>query len=86
MTNCNSNQKAKEGSPGITPELTMPKIKRPINMAIKLGNGETIEAGKTVANGTVDVPAVLLTPYVVTQENLQELLVDSGYISADDIK
>lgn len=57
-----------------------------IKMALKLGNGETIETSSTVSNGTKDVPAVLLTPYVVTQDNLQELLIDSGYISADDIK
>jgi putative multiple sugar transport system substrate-binding protein len=40
----------------------------------------------TYNNGVKVVPSILLTPYAVDATNYQELVVDSGYISADDLK
>ena len=40
----------------------------------------------TYDNGVKVVPSILLTPYEVDATNYQELVVDSGYISADDLK
>jgi putative multiple sugar transport system substrate-binding protein len=40
----------------------------------------------TYENGVKVVPSILLTPYEVDATNYQELVVDSGYISADDLK
>lgn len=57
-----------------------------LDMAIALSNKETIETNGKVDNGSFEVPSVLLVPQVVTKDNLQEILVDSGYISADDLK
>jgi D-xylose transport system substrate-binding protein len=57
-----------------------------IKMAIALANGETIETNGKVDNGKFEVPSVLLTPEVVTKANLEKVLVESGYMSADDIK
>jgi D-xylose transport system substrate-binding protein len=41
--------------------------------------------GKTVNNGSVDVPAALLTPVVVTKANIESTVVADGFWSADDI-
>ena len=41
--------------------------------------------GRTVNNGSADVPAVLLTPVVVTKVNIQSTIVADGFWSADDI-
>jgi len=40
----------------------------------------------TYNNGVKVVPSILLTPYEVDATNYKELVVDSGYISADDLK
>lgn len=57
-----------------------------IEVAIKLAKEEKIDTNGNVDNGKISVPSVLLEPNVVTKENLKEILVDSGYISEDDIK
>jgi len=57
-----------------------------IDIAIKMANGESLEPNGQVNNGKKDVPSVLLEPKVVTKDNLKEVLVDSGYISEDDLK
>lgn len=41
--------------------------------------------GKTVNNGKIDVPAVLLTPVAVTKDNIQETVVKDGFWSVDQI-
>ncbi|MEP7240459.1 MAG: multiple monosaccharide ABC transporter substrate-binding protein [Devosia sp.] len=41
---------------------------------------------KTYDNGKKVVPSILLTPYEVDKSNYQKLVVDSGYIKADDLK
>lgn len=57
-----------------------------IEMAVKLAKGEKIETNGEVDNGKINVPSVLLEPKVVTKDNLKEVLVESGYISEDDLK
>ena len=55
--------------------------KKAIEMAADLVRGKPIETqGKTIFNNRRQVPSVLLTPYLVTKENLDELLVGSGYL------
>jgi putative multiple sugar transport system substrate-binding protein len=41
---------------------------------------------KTYNNGVKVVPSVLLTPYEVDKSNYQKLVVDSGYIKAEDLQ
>ena len=41
---------------------------------------------ETYDNNVKIVPSYLLTPYIVTAENYQELIIDSGYLTEDDIK
>jgi D-xylose transport system substrate-binding protein len=58
-------------------------------IAYDLAFGITLPAsmsgGKTVNNGSADVPSVLLTPVVVTKTNVEATVVVDGFWSADDI-
>jgi D-xylose transport system substrate-binding protein len=60
--------------------------KRAVQMALELANGTPIDTqGRVVNNGKKDVPSVLLTPFIVTKDNLDERLIASGYLSKDKI-
>ncbi|HSQ65538.1 MAG TPA: substrate-binding domain-containing protein [Polyangiaceae bacterium] len=55
--------------------------RKAIEMALDLAAGKPIAThGRTVSNGRREVPSVLLEPHVVTKENLDEVLIDSGYL------
>ncbi|GBF10359.1 sugar ABC transporter substrate-binding protein [Tepidibacillus sp. HK-1] len=60
--------------------------KKAIEMAIQLANGQKVETNGEVDNGKINVPSVLLEPQVVTKDNLIKVLVESGYISENDLK
>ena len=49
-----------------------------------LVDGKEPDAPDTFNNGTKDVPSQLLTPVTVDKDNVKEVLVDGGYISAAD--
>lgn len=56
-------------------------------MAVKMANKESIqEANAKVNNNQIDVPSVLLEPMAVTKDNIEEALIDSGYLKAEDLK
>jgi D-xylose transport system substrate-binding protein len=56
--------------------------KEAISMADALVRGKAIETnGRTVSNNKRPVRSVLLTPYLVTRENLDKVLIDSGYLN-----
>ena len=57
-----------------------------IEIAVKIANGEKVETNSSVDNGVVKVPTVSLDAKVVTKDNIKEVLVDSGYMSEDDLK
>lgn len=60
--------------------------KKAIAMAKDLAEGKAVDTGgRTVNNGKKDVPSVLLTPYIVTKDNLEERLVKSGYLAKEKI-
>lgn len=60
--------------------------KKAVEMAVQLAQGKPIDTkGKVIPNGKRDVPSVLLTPLIVTKENLDELLVKSGYLAKEKV-
>jgi D-xylose transport system substrate-binding protein len=60
--------------------------RKAVEMALDLAKGKAIEThGRVVNNGKRDVPSVLLTPVVVTRENLEEVLVKSGYLRKEAV-
>lgn len=52
-----------------------------IDAAIKFANNEMIEINETVVN----VSSILLTPVLVTRENLDEVLINSGYLKQNEV-
>jgi D-xylose transport system substrate-binding protein len=60
--------------------------KKAVQMAADLAAGKSIDTkGQVVNNGKKDVPSVLLTPYVVTKDNLDEMLIKSGYLAKEKV-
>jgi len=60
--------------------------KKAIAMAKDLSEGKAIDTGgRTVNNGKKEVPSVLLTPFTVTKENLEERLIKSGYLAKEKV-
>lgn len=60
--------------------------KRAIEMAVALAKGQPIETqGRVVHNNKKDVPSVLLTPEVVTRDNLEQVLIASGYLRREQV-
>jgi|TARA_B110000503_G_scaffold113770_1_gene170850 putative multiple sugar transport system substrate-binding protein len=57
------------------------------SMAIAILNGEEPEVTDTTTydNGVKVIPSYLLTPYIVTVDNYEALLIDSGYIAEADL-
>jgi D-xylose transport system substrate-binding protein len=47
--------------------------------AVRLAKGEKTRANRTVSNGKVDVPAILLKPIVVTRDNIKATVVKDGF-------
>lgn len=56
-----------------------------LEAAIKIAKGEKVETTKTVNNGKIDVPSLLLTPVMIDKSNLDKEVIDSGYLSKDDV-
>lgn len=57
-----------------------------IEVAIKMAKGEELtEANQTVNNNKIDVPSILLTPIAVDKNNLEEVLINSGYLKKEDV-
>jgi putative multiple sugar transport system substrate-binding protein len=54
--------------------------------AVLQGKEPEINDTKTYDNGVKVVPSNLLVPHSVGKDDIQKLLVDSGYIKADDLK
>lgn len=54
--------------------------------AVLTGTEPEINDTTTYNNNVKVVPSYLLIPYTVTKDNYQELVMDSGYLTADDIK
>jgi D-xylose transport system substrate-binding protein len=60
--------------------------KKAIQMSVDMAAGKTIDTGgQVVNNNKKDVPSVLLVPYAVTKENLDKLLIESGYLKKEQV-
>ncbi|MBC7290663.1 MAG: sugar-binding protein, partial [Actinotalea sp.] len=60
---------------------------RTATMVDQIAKGETVEVNdeETYDNGVKVVPTFLIPPVVVTSDNVEEKLVESGFYSADDL-
>ena len=59
-----------------------------VDMAATIANGGEPEVNDSESydNGVKTVPSMLLTPYIVTADNYEQLLVESGYIEASELE
>jgi D-xylose transport system substrate-binding protein len=58
---------------------------RAAELAVKLAKGEDLGADKTVNNGKIDVPAVLLDPIAVDKSNVDSTVIADGFHSKEDV-
>ena len=56
-----------------------------VNAMLK-GEEPQVNDTKTYNLGVKVVPSLLLTPYTVDKSNYEKVLVESGYIKADELK
>ena len=54
-------------------------------VAVKLANGEKVEAEGSINNGKMDVPFIKLDPIMVDQENIMDTVVKDGFHSYEDV-
>jgi D-xylose transport system substrate-binding protein len=59
--------------------------KEAVKTAQKMLNGENIEATHRVNYEKIDVPSILLSPVAVDMNNIDEVLIDSGYLKKEDV-
>jgi D-xylose transport system substrate-binding protein len=62
--------------------------KKAVEIALMMVKGEdflTLAGGATMKNDVKDVPAVLLPAHLVDRNNLDALLIDSGYLKKEDV-
>ncbi|WP_326513798.1 sugar ABC transporter substrate-binding protein [Clostridium intestinale] len=56
-----------------------------VNASIKLVNGESLDTNAIINNGFKDVPAIILPPTLVTRYNIPETIINTGFLSPNDI-
>lgn len=54
-------------------------------LAVKLAKGEDVGADKTVNNGKIDVPSILLDPIAVDKSNIDATVIADGFHSKEDV-
>ncbi|MBA9026376.1 sugar ABC transporter substrate-binding protein [Peribacillus huizhouensis] len=54
-------------------------------LAVKLAKGEEIEVERIVNNGKLEVPAILLSPIAVDQNNIDETIIADGFHSREEV-
>ena len=68
------------------------KLQRRQNLSVRLGNGEDISkeengisVNETFNDGSNDIPYYKITPVAVTAENLDEVIIDGGFHTREDV-
>ncbi len=61
------------------------EAKTAIDVAVKLAKGEAIDINGYVYNGKIDVPSILLEPIAVDKNNIDSVLIKSGYLKKEDV-
>jgi D-xylose transport system substrate-binding protein len=64
---------------------TRKQAKVALETAIALVNGESVEADNTMNNGLKDVPVVELQPELVTKDSLDEVIIDRGIYTREEV-
>jgi D-xylose transport system substrate-binding protein len=59
--------------------------KSAIDAAIKLAKGEVVNTNTTVNNDKINVPVILVNPIAIDKNNINSVLIGSGYYKKEDI-
>ena len=59
--------------------------KAAMDAAIKLYNGEAIKITRTINNGKIDVPSILIAPIAIDNTNIDKVIIDSGYYTKEEV-
>ena len=74
-----------DGSQGMTVfKDPRTRVEAVVAAAVAFLGGGSPAVNTTFANGTIDVPSMLLAPVTVTRDNVQAALIDTGYYRASD--
>lgn len=57
-----------------------------VNLTLQALSGEEVEVNSTYNNGVFDVPSMAIDATIITVDNYEAELVDSGYIAAEDLQ
>ncbi len=75
-----------EGTQGMTVFKDTRELgKAAIAAAVKMAKGEDPGVNNKVNNDKMDVPSILLTPLAVDKDNIDKVLIESGYLKKDDV-
>jgi D-xylose transport system substrate-binding protein len=56
-----------------------------IEAAIKLANREAVDVNGEMYNGKINVPSILLAPIAVDKNNIDSVLINSGYLKKEEV-
>lgn len=59
--------------------------KKSVSVAMDMINNKNLNISTTIKNDIKDVPSIFIPPVAVTKENLEEILVNSGYMDKEEI-
>ena len=79
-------QRLVEGTQLVTVYKPVEKLARlAAECAVKLASGESIDNKDTFFDGSNDIPYIAIEPSAVTRENLDEVIIDSGFHLREEI-
>ncbi|PHV69408.1 LacI family transcriptional regulator [Sporanaerobium hydrogeniformans] len=79
-------QRIVEGTQSMTVYKQVDELaKRAAEYAVKFAKGENVEILDTIFDGSFVVPYEKLEPIAVTKENMQEVIIDGGFHSQEDV-
>lgn len=79
-------QRIVEGTQTMTVYKSVEELARTAaEMAVALGKGEKADASGTIFDGAQDVPCYYIDPVAVTAENMDEVIIDSGFHQKEDV-
>ena len=54
-------------------------------LSVQLASGDDIDVDSTISDGQYDIPYVATEPVAVTRDNIDEVIIDSGFHSKEDV-
>lgn len=79
-------QRIVEGTQLMTVYKPVEKLAREAaELAVAMGKGEDIDISQMISDGTYEIPYISLEPVAVDNDNMDEVVIDSGYHLREDV-